>query len=408
MSDLDTHLIDDAFAELRTDVATRMAPVPLSTVVAGARRRRRIQGTTVAAVTALLVAVPVVGYTMARHQGPAVPRPASSGCTVSVLRIPGNSTIRVMVREVTMDPTGRYVVADVFVIRGFDSDAAGGTLQGGFDAIVEWDNGRPTVVRIPAGTQVYPPIAVNRQGTIVGSRSGDDGRGWVVRDGVFSTLPAIGDMKMTPVAIDDRGDIVGTALDLNANPAGGTPLTVMWPADRPGTLRHLAPIDNTSPWGIGDDGTIVTSTDRDVLEYWNLNGGTVHQVPVPDGYHWGPFGSMQGGWLAGTVFPLASGQPMQGAIWRLGSDSPVLVGPNTELESVSSAGDATGITALHADPSEPPNVSPNRPVPFLYRDGALHLLPMPNGATGNAQAISDDGSTIVGATSDDHVLLWHC
>jgi hypothetical protein len=105
---------------------------------------------------------------------------------------------------------------------------------------------------------------VNRHGTIVGYRTRDHSSfhedAWMYREGRFTLLPGLRSTDATvPAAINSRGDVVGYSLETTGTTA--TFHAVLWPADRPGTVRELTVPGQPAAWlratDIDEDGTVL-------------------------------------------------------------------------------------------------------------------------------------------------------
>lgn len=211
----------------------------------------------------------------------------------------------------------------------FSSQVNGGDRAARFlvgDANVD---GRGTVVLIWNGDAVREldtaPLApyaavmaadVNGTGVVVGNKTVDFGtfrsEAWVYRNGRFRMLPGLtATAETTATAINSRGDIVGVSYDAVNS---GLRRAVIWPADRPGTVRELVPDTTTDPAAgvdVDDDGTVLgflgsrpTETQRPYV--WPASG-RAFALTAPAGYGYAEGVAIRDGWVAGTALPLAGG-----------------------------------------------------------------------------------------------------
>lgn len=372
------------------------APVPEPRVDVGRavrdgrrrRQRRRVGG--IAAVT-VMAGLGVVGAVQlggaASRPAPATPAVAASPagtvstapgspviCEASWLPQPIGGPVAV---AYGVDPTGRYIVGDI------------GTGQED-GRVVLWTDGQARV--LPAGAR--HAAAVNAGGVVVGTDG--DGTGWVYRDGTLRFLATPPGYHAVLVhAVNGRGDIAGTA-----SGAGDSHHAVLWSADRPQEYR-LVGQPGSAATGITEDGTVVGAMGQ--LPYRWTPQGTGAALAVPDGYPRASVDSAHGEWAIGMVPGVQQG----GAVQML----PVRWNLTTGAVSLLPFPGTTGIAGngdLLVGDGAPLVVAP---------DGTSRRLPgrpevrATEAGTYTANAISDDGLTVVGAVYENQVhrpLVWRC
>ncbi|MFL6125240.1 hypothetical protein [Actinophytocola sp.] len=162
---------------------------------------------------------------------------------------------------------------------------------------------------------------VNRYGVVVGERMTDNQSfhtdAFIYRDGKFTFLPAprAGD-SVQAIGINSRGDVVG-----NSFGNGNGWLPVVWPADRPGTVRALPLPAGLSTGalasGIDEDGSVagILSPYPPGTPYLWPAKGKPHALPVPAGSIGGQVAAIQGGMVAGDVY--AADDATRPTLWNL-------------------------------------------------------------------------------------------
>ena len=202
------------------------------------------------------------------------------------------------------DHTGRYLVGGGTVFDGAQPKRVG----------LLWVNGKVTEFN----TDALAPYAevkitdVNGRGVLIGNRITDFSTfhtdAWAYRNGGFALLPGLKPADATKaVAVNRRGDIVGTSEDYSVDPVVFH--AVIWSADRPGSARELTVGGQSPAWATGididDDGTVLgllgqrpTPEQRPFI--WPARGpGYPLTGPAGTGY---PFGvAIHDGWVTGEV-----------------------------------------------------------------------------------------------------------
>jgi uncharacterized membrane protein len=221
-------------------------------------------------------------------------------CGAVPLPVPAGTTSAV----IGGDLTGRYLVGVVNY-----PDRRVGAL---------WRNGQYSEIDTSSIPNVQVDFHdVNRDGVVVGERMVDTQTfhtdGFIYRAGKFTFLPALrpGD-SVQAIGINSRGDVVGNSFGDGWRP-------VVWPADRPGTVRALpipAGVTSALAAGIDEDGSVVgvlTPYPPGTPYLWPAKGKP-HALPIPEGSGGGTADAIQGGMVAGNVF---AGNETRPALWNL-------------------------------------------------------------------------------------------
>lgn len=246
--------------------------------------------------SALLAGVVAAGLLVA----PAVAQ-AAPGCRSVALPAPAGSLTSVE----GGDPTGTYLVGRVS-----DGSRTAGAL---------WRHGRFSEIDASSVTGVQVDYHdVNRYGVVVGERMTDYSSfhtdAFTYRGGKFTFLPPLRPGDSTEaLGINSRGDVVGNSV---GDGNGWRP--VVWPADKPGTVRAL-PFPAGHPGdgralGIDEDGSVVgylAPYPPGTPYVWPAVGAP-HALPVPDANVGGTAVAIQRGMVAGnttapTLWNLRSG-----------------------------------------------------------------------------------------------------
>ena len=227
---------------------------------------------------------------------PAAAQAEARACRTVVLPTPAGTSSTVT----GGDLTGRYLVGRVNY-----PDRSAGAL---------WRHGRFTEIDAsPLGGVQVEYHDVNRHGVVVGERMTDFGSfhtdAFTYRRGTFTLLPALRAGEPTEaLGINSRGDVVGNSIG-----NGFTP--VVWPANRPGTVRALAPATGRA-MGIDEDGSVVgylAPFPPGTPYLWPAKGTP---RPLPDGGMGGNAVGIQRGMVAGNVFDPATNRTVP-ALWNL-------------------------------------------------------------------------------------------
>jgi uncharacterized membrane protein len=274
----------------------------LPTVLPGeAGRKRRTEMRTRWRIAAILA--PLCAAALA-----AVPASAAAACQATALPTLGHENTQVT----GGDPTGRYLVGLA------NNDDTPPSLH----SSLVWAAGKPRLLDTePLRPYIQiRPTAVNRHGVIVGYRLTDPSSfhtdAWSYRGGRFTILPGLTATDSTmAVAVNARGDVVGTSLDETALPWHG----VVWPADRPGTVRELTvpgqPVQ-TFAVGVDEDGTVLghLGTRPGETPYIWPPRGAPYRLIAPPGIDYAGAYAIRDGWVVGTG---QQGDHMVGLRWNL-------------------------------------------------------------------------------------------
>jgi len=196
------------------------------------------------------------------------------------------------IRVAATDRSGRYVVGD------------GAPRGGGARQMLLWLDGKATPVHVPAGSG---PVDVNSSGVVAGglhTYPPDKSVAWVYRDGQLHMLPPpSGFQYVSTVAVNERGDVAGTA----AGP-GDTLAAIVWPAGTPDTPVVLSAPSAAVAEDIADDGTVVGNLYESGSSAGGLNageayvwsaGGAGRQLDTPAGWAAAKALRVEGDWIYG-------------------------------------------------------------------------------------------------------------
>lgn len=239
------------------------------------------------ALPVLIASVCVAGLA-AQAAAPAPASAAANFCRATPLPTLGNAHTEVSAGE----PSGRYLV-------GWASDPGPGSEPVIHDLV--WEQGVPRLLDTEAVRPYVDvrPTGVNQSGTVVGYRMSDYNTfhtdAWLYRDGRFTMLRGLSAADTTePVAINSRGDVAGRSF---SDDFGWR--AVVWPADRPGTVRELT--GWTFAFDIDEDGTVlgqVGPIPGGTPYVWPPSGAP-YPLPKPPGFGDIYAETMSNGWVAG-------------------------------------------------------------------------------------------------------------
>jgi uncharacterized membrane protein len=230
------------------------------------------------------------------------------------------------------DHTGRHLAGMGLVL----------TETGSTTIPLQWVDGRVRIVDTSA-VQPYANISVadvNSHGVVVGSRmtgASFSTDAWVYRAGRARLLPALqpGD-ETRALAINARGDVVG----MDARYADGIYRTwaVLWPADRPGTVRELVVTGETpervTAVDIDDDGTVLGfvggEPTADQHPYVWPARGTGYPLAAPEGTGYPKGVAVHAGQVVGYAVQWEGDMGFFRAVrWNLRSGTSEIVTPTT-------------------------------------------------------------------------------
>ncbi|MET7420115.1 hypothetical protein [Dactylosporangium sp. NPDC005555] len=384
---------DERLRDLMLAVEVPPTTADIGLAIATGRRQAARRGTTLAGAAAALALAGGTAYALGVTPSPGGSGGAPTGqqpqgapfaaCTVDTVDVGVPTGIPVV------DPAGRLIVA-----------TAGGTAARLADGAFT-----------PYTSATGQVVAVNAAGTVVGYDEVDEAShmlAWTYRDGTKTPLAKLTGYAYTvPTAVNARGDVAGYAM----GEANDDSVPVVWPADRPGTVRALAvPAGYGEPGtsgsqaaGIGDDGTAVGNV-RGAATRWSPDG-TPALLPVPPGHDLTIATAMRGGHAYGLARVV--GADRNSALrWDLTAGTvTVLTGAPDDITDGTPTGWAI---TTGGDYNQPTRIAPDGTVERLPLPPGLQLPPKGPGAV--AASISDDGTTITGATAttDRHLLIWHC
>lgn len=262
--------------------------------------KRRVAGAGVAGFAGALLVLPLTATATGAPPVSELPAPAPV-CEMVRLPVPPDVTGS----QVTGgDHTGRYLAGEGLVSDGVESTRIA----------LQWVHGQVRVVDTSA-LRPYVDVHVSdvsSHGAVVGYRLTDASEfhtdAWVYQAGRARVLPALhpGD-SATAVAINSGGDIVGT----NAGTVDGVyrEWAVLWPADRPGTVRELIVIGESPQVvkgvDIDDDGTILgfvgfQPTEQQHPYVWP-GRGSGYPLAAPDGTGYPRAAAVHNGQVVGSV-----------------------------------------------------------------------------------------------------------
>jgi hypothetical protein len=317
-------------------------------------------------------------------------------CTLTTLTPPAAAGAYTSWVSPNIDPTGRYLVTTLrkpFTLPLPDVVPSKAMLM-------DLHTGQITIIPVTDG-QAYD---VNASGVVTGNIE-STGAGWVYRNGKVSMLPQYHGQPTSPLAIDARGDIVGEVI-------GKQQISVIWPADHPGTVRALLPtslIANT----ISDTGLVGGSLAPfdEGAPYVGDGNGIGHTLPTGTRDRQGDVFQISGDYAVGSG-PIFDGRfPV---VWNLTTGQLTTYSNLSDgsLDAVSNGGTAIGEAGYGQT---------GILFPVIASGGRLHRLPTGTGNSPevymNATDITADGRTLVGtnrtnANTDGPYtqvgLLWHC
>jgi hypothetical protein len=267
--------------------------------------------------------------------------------------------------------------------------------------LMDLRTGQMTILPV-ADAQAF---GVNASGVVIGNVE-SSGAGWVYRNGKVSMLPQYHGQPTTPIGIDARGDILGETI-------GKTQISVIWPADHPGTPRLLQPANliATSMSDTGLVGGAIGPFDKGA-PYVGDGKGNGHTLSTGSTDPQGEVFAISRGYAVGDG-PIFAGRFPE--LWNLTTGQVTTFSnvSNGSLNAVSDDGAAVG--SVGGDTAGV--------ISFGLIAHGNQLQRLPTGAGANVEVhqvandISADGHAIVGTrrTPTDTEgpysqvgLLWHC
>jgi hypothetical protein len=317
-----------------------------------------------------------------------------ANCTVTTLTAPAGAGAFSTWGFGRIDPTGRYLAVSLFKPT----------------TPTQFTPGKPLLVDLRTGGMTLIPVAegkidgVNADGVVIGY-SGANAAGWVFRNGTVTPLPKFHGVAGTPYAINAVGDVVGQVIGVKNEPG------VIWPADRPGTVRALLPAGMVGST-ITDSGLIGGSIGdaEHPRPYVGDGNGTGHTLSTGATDPLGQVREIRGNYAVGWGFNNVT-KGMIPMVWNLATNARTPY-PRVGLIAIATDGTVVGETV-------PDSGVPGPAIGLIGRGGALERLP--SGAGDNLSIyvddVSADGHTVFGQrrtssnTSDPLTaigLLWHC
>ncbi|GAB3410073.1 hypothetical protein [Flindersiella endophytica] len=228
--------------------------------------------------------------------------PATDTCQATALPTLGHQRTEV----VDGDPTGRYLLGSASTFEQTDY----------VYSVLVWASGQPRLLDTkPLRPYVeIRPTGINRHGAITGYRHGAPTAfqdPWLYRNGKFTILPELTPNDDTGTeAINSRGDVIGNSQQ-----------GLVWPANRPGTLRVLTvPGQSVRAYAldIDDDGTvlgILGGIPGGIPYIWPPHGAP-YPLSVPPGFNLEDtnVAAIRNGWVAGYG---QEGNRLVGLRWNL-------------------------------------------------------------------------------------------
>ena len=347
-------------------------------------RRRLTRGVSFAVLAGALVAVPAAtSVASATSAGPKLSLTAGVACQMSPLPVPEG----VRYSEVTGgDHSGRYLAGD--------GTAFDGTQPRQVSLL--WIKGEVSELN----TDPLAPYAevhvtdINAHGIAIGNRVTDFSTfhtdAWMYSNGDFTLLPGLKPTDATnAVAINKRGEIVGTSEDDSVDPVVSH--AVIWSADNPGSVRELTVDGQSPPWATGIDiddnstalGLLGQRTTPEARPFvWPARGsGYPLNAPAATGF---PFGvAIHDEWVTGEVVT-ADGFGVV-ALWNLSSGNAQVI--STELGAATAVNKDGTVATFNA---------------LIYRNGQVRML------DGYPTVLSDYGTAAGsdGLFGSGHAVMW--
>ncbi|SBT52718.1 hypothetical protein [Micromonospora narathiwatensis] len=300
------------------------------------------------------------------------------------------------------EPTGRFMAGT--------GSALNWRTEKSRTYLVIWDRGKPSVTDL-SRSYVARVNAVNSAGVAVGTRWDGVNRpnaAWVYRDGQVRNLAMpSGHRQVTPVAINERGDILGmTGLDEADSRA-----LVVWPAGSDESPRVVEEQVHGEILDWAEDGTltewVILGSGADVSRAVRVSrpDGSAVVMTAPDGWGMGIARPVRGAWIAGTV-PGTGGERTVPALWNTSTNQVfVYHGLDAHHQNTVTV-DANGQLLAR---------KPGDGWYLVEQDGTAQPLPLPPGTIrdyGMGPLVIDDEGVIQGSaagTSGERLpTAWRC
>ncbi|WP_035856211.1 hypothetical protein [Cryptosporangium arvum] len=266
-------------------------------------------------------------------------------------------------------------------------DAVGCTANG---VGLYWHDGTITYLERPGRTTCL--YAINDAGQIAGASATPTGseQAFVWEDGRFTDLGAPADRASAPIAINNRGQILGRTFGTTKS----VPMRAfVWEDGRFTDLGSLGG-PQTIPTALAEDGSVggTSSVDAKTAHPFRWAGGTMTDLLAGSGVT-DPEATVAALNANGDVVGTVSGRPV---LWHGGKMS--FLADAGEATAVNADGVVTGVVR-----------SGDTPTVFRWRDGGLVLLRNPAGATYcYATGITADGRVVgnVSIGETNHAVVW--
>ena len=254
-----------------------------------------------------------------------------------------------------------------------------------------WHDGTVTYLTRPGRTVCL--YAINDAGQIAGASATPNGseQAFVWEDGRFTDLGAPTDRASAPIAINNRGQVLGRLFGTTKS----VPMRAfLW---EHGKLTDLGSLGGpqTIPAALGPDGSVVgtSAVGSTAAHPFRWAGGRMTDLLAGTGAT-DPQAVATGLNAAGDVVGTVSDRPV---LWRGGKLT--YLADAGEATAVNAAGVVTGVVR---GPGDAPTV-------FRWKDGELVKLPNPPGATYCYAVGITAGSTVVGNVAIgevNHAVVW--
>jgi hypothetical protein len=256
---------------------------------------------------------------------PTLPSPGTlpiASCQTTTLNAPPGAGAFTTWANGHLDPTGRYLA--VTLVKPF------------LVPLADYIPGKPMLVDLQTNRMMLLPVAegnadgVTSSGEVIGD-SNNGATGWVYRNGHVSPLPKFKGSPVVPTAINERGDIVGTA------EVGGNSVFAIITANQPGIVVELLPI-GVFVDTISDTGAIGGSlNNQPYVGDGKGNGQTLDtEASDPQGVVY----QIRGNYALGDGSAI-SNQGLYPKVWNLATGEPTLY-PMVNLAAIATNGTVAG------------------------------------------------------------------
>ncbi|TQS40924.1 hypothetical protein [Cryptosporangium phraense] len=288
--------------------------------------------------------------------------PAPDGTYTGFVRFPDGATR-------SLGPLGPHAQA-----LDDQGDAVGCTAAG---TGLYWHDDTLTYLTRPGrSTCLY---AINDRGEIAGASAAPGGgeRAFVWRNGVYTDLATPAGRASTPIAINERGQVLARVFGVTASvPIRAT----LWTDGRPADVGEMVPS------ALNDDGVVVGTSNGHPIRW--ADGRSTDLLPAG-----GSNVSVADVNRAGDVVGTVNDRP---ALWHDGRLT--YLADAGEATAINDRGDVTGVVRAG-----------DVPTVFRWRHGTLRRLPNPPGTTYCYPVGVDSSGTVAGNVTVgnvNHAVLW--